>query len=43
MLILQGGVAHCDAPIESGPTKLLPHSQRFAQGYMAALLPAFRE
>jgi ectoine hydroxylase-related dioxygenase (phytanoyl-CoA dioxygenase family) len=43
MLILQGGVAHCDAPIESGPTKLLPHSQRFEQGYMAALLPDFRE
>jgi ectoine hydroxylase-related dioxygenase (phytanoyl-CoA dioxygenase family) len=43
MLILQGGVAHCDAPIESGPTKLLPHSQRFEQGYMAALLPNFRE
>lgn len=43
MLILQGGVAHCDAPIESGPTKLLPHSQRFSEGYMAALLPAFRE
>ena len=43
MLILQGGVAHCDAPIESGPTKLLPHSQRFAHGYMAALLPTFRE
>lgn len=43
MLILQGGVAHCDAPVESGPTKLLPHSQRFAHGYMAALLPRFRE
>jgi ectoine hydroxylase-related dioxygenase (phytanoyl-CoA dioxygenase family) len=43
MLILQGGVAHCDAPVESGPTKLLPHSQRFAHGYMAALLPNFRE
>ncbi len=43
MLILQGGVAHCDATIESGPTKLLPHSQRFTHGYMAALLPPFRE
>lgn len=42
MLILQGGVAHCDAPVESGPTKLLPHSQRFPEGYMAALLPEFR-
>ncbi len=42
MLILQGGVAHVDAPIESGTTKLLPHSQRFEKGYMAALLPEFR-
>jgi ectoine hydroxylase-related dioxygenase (phytanoyl-CoA dioxygenase family) len=42
MLILQGGVAHCDIPVESGPTKLLPHSQRFEKGYMAALLPEFR-
>ena len=42
MLILQGGIAHGDIPVESGPTKLLPHSQRFLEGYMAALLPEFR-
>jgi ectoine hydroxylase-related dioxygenase (phytanoyl-CoA dioxygenase family) len=42
MLILQGGVAHSDMPAESGTTKLLPHSQRFEKGYMAALLPEFR-
>lgn len=42
MLILQGGVAHIDASVESGTTKLLPHSQRFEKGYMAALLPDFR-
>jgi ectoine hydroxylase-related dioxygenase (phytanoyl-CoA dioxygenase family) len=34
-LTLQGAVAHCDMPVESGPTMLLPHSQRFAGGYIA--------
>jgi len=41
-LILQGGVAHCDMPVESGPTKLLPFSQTYPQGYLAALQPEFR-
>ena len=34
-LTLQGAIAHCDMPIESGPTMLLPFSQRFLQGYVA--------
>ena len=34
-LTLQGAVAHCDMPIESGPTKLLPFSQLYAPGYLA--------
>lgn len=34
-LTLQGAVAHCDMPVESGPTKLLPFSQRYAPGYIA--------
>lgn len=34
-LTLQGAVAHCDMPLESGPTKLLPFSQRYAPGYIA--------
>ncbi|GGE42680.1 phytanoyl-CoA dioxygenase family protein [Actibacterium pelagium] len=42
-LTLQGAVAHCDIPIESGPTKLLPNSQRYGPGYLATLLPEFRE
>lgn len=42
-MTLQGAVAHCDMPIESGPTKLLPNSQRYAPGYVATLLPEFRE
>ncbi|MCW2511572.1 MAG: phytanoyl-CoA dioxygenase [Mycobacterium sp.] len=35
VLTLQGAVAHCDMPLESGPTMLLPHSQKFAGGYIA--------
>jgi len=41
-LTLQGAVAHCDAPIASGTTKLLPYSQRYLPGYMAALRPEFQ-
>ncbi len=33
-LTLQGGVAHCDIPVESGPTRLLPFSQNFEPGYL---------
>lgn len=33
-LTLQGGIAHCDMPIESGPTKLLPFSQLYGPGYL---------
>ena len=34
-LTLQGAIAHCDMPLESGPTMLLPYSQRFLEGYVA--------
>ncbi|MGI9394444.1 MAG: phytanoyl-CoA dioxygenase family protein [Boseongicola sp.] len=34
-LTLQGAVAHCDMPIESGPTMLLPYSQTYREGYVA--------
>jgi ectoine hydroxylase-related dioxygenase (phytanoyl-CoA dioxygenase family) len=34
-LTLQGAVAHCDMPLKSGPTMLLPHSQKFVGGYVA--------
>jgi ectoine hydroxylase-related dioxygenase (phytanoyl-CoA dioxygenase family) len=43
VLTLQGAVAHCDMPVESGPTMLLPHSQRFAGGYIAFNRPEFVE
>ncbi len=35
MLTLQGAIAHVDAPMETGPTLLLPHSQLWADGYLA--------
>ncbi|WPH01108.1 Hypothetical protein R9X50_00394300 [Acrodontium crateriforme] len=34
-LTLQGAVAHTDMPLDSGPTRLLPFSQMFEEGYMA--------
>lgn len=43
MLTLQGGIAHCDMSLESGPTKLLPYSQTYLPGYLAAQLPEFSE
>jgi ectoine hydroxylase-related dioxygenase (phytanoyl-CoA dioxygenase family) len=42
-LTLQGAVAHCDMPIESGPTMLLPYSQRFRGGYVAFYRQEFIE
>jgi ectoine hydroxylase-related dioxygenase (phytanoyl-CoA dioxygenase family) len=42
-LTLQGAVAHCDMPLESGPTMLLPHSQKFLGGYVAFYRPEFIE
>ena len=42
-LTLQGAVAHCDMPIDSGPTKLLPFSQSYRPGYAAYRLPTFRD
>jgi ectoine hydroxylase-related dioxygenase (phytanoyl-CoA dioxygenase family) len=42
-LTLQGAVAHSDMPVESGPTKLLPYSQRYARGYVAWRRAEFRE
>ena len=41
-LTLQGAVAHCDMPIESGPTKLLPFSQAYRAGYVAWRRDDFR-
>lgn len=35
MLTLQGAIAHVDAPLETGPTLLLPFSQIWPEGYRA--------
>ncbi|MEV0179952.1 phytanoyl-CoA dioxygenase family protein [Streptomyces sp. NPDC050625] len=43
VLTLQGAVAHCDMPVESGPTLYLPHSQKYGPGYLAWRLPQFVE
>ncbi len=42
MLTLQGAVAHCDMPPESGPTLYLPFSQGYEPGYLATGRPEFR-
>ncbi|MEY2875153.1 MAG: hypothetical protein RLZZ373_2524 [Pseudomonadota bacterium] len=43
MLTLQGAVAHVDMPLESGPTLYLPHSQKYAHGYLLADREDFRQ
>ena len=43
VLTLQGAVAHCDMPVDSGPTMLLPFSQQFEGGYLAFNRPEFVE
>ncbi|WP_369135193.1 phytanoyl-CoA dioxygenase family protein [Modestobacter sp. I12A-02662] len=40
-LTLQGAVAHCDMPVVTGPTMYLPHSQKYAPGYVAFHRPEF--
>jgi ectoine hydroxylase-related dioxygenase (phytanoyl-CoA dioxygenase family) len=40
-LTLQGAVAHCDMPLESGPTLYLPYSQGYEPGYLAVTRPDF--
>jgi ectoine hydroxylase-related dioxygenase (phytanoyl-CoA dioxygenase family) len=43
VLTLQGAVAHCDMPVESGPTLYLPHSHKYELGYLAWRQPEFGE
>lgn len=43
LMTLQGGIAHCDMPLDSGPTKLLPFSQLYRPGYAAWRKPEFRD
>lgn len=41
VLTLQGAVAHCDMPVESGPTMFQPFSQLYEPGYLAWRRPEF--
>ena len=43
MLTLQGAVAHCDMPLESGPTLYLPYSQAYRAGFLAWQQRPFRD
>jgi len=43
VLTLQGAVAHCDMPVESGPTLYLPYSQNFVPGFFAWRKPEFKD
>ncbi len=42
-LTLQGAVAHSDMPLESGPTLLLPFSQKYKPGYTSWQRKEFKE
>ncbi len=41
-LTLQGAIAHVDMSVDAGPTKLLPFSQLYPEGYIAFHDPAHR-
>ena len=43
ILTLQGAIAHCDMPLETGPTLYLPYSQHFPEGYLAFNRNEFQE
>jgi len=42
VLTLQGAIAHCDMPLQSGPTQFLPFSQMYFEGYLAFARPEFQ-
>jgi ectoine hydroxylase-related dioxygenase (phytanoyl-CoA dioxygenase family) len=42
-LTLQGAVAHCDMPVQTGPTLYLPYSHQYEPGYLAFHLPEFTD
>lgn len=42
LLTLQGAIAHCDMPLETGPTLYLPYSHHMLEGYMAFNRPEFQ-
>ncbi len=42
-MTLQGAIAHCDMPLESGPTLFLPHTQNVPDGYLAFGKPEYQQ
>lgn len=40
-LTLQSAIAHTDMPLSTGPTRFMPYSQLFEQGYLAVRDPAY--
>ncbi len=43
LLTLQGAIAHCDMPRETGPTLYLPYSHQMLEGYVAFGRPEFQD
>ncbi|MDA8747378.1 phytanoyl-CoA dioxygenase family protein [Litoreibacter sp.] len=43
LLTLQGAIAHCDMPLETGPTLYLPYSHQMLEGYVAFQRDEFQE
>lgn len=43
MMTLECAISHTDMPIECGPTMFLPHSQKYAYGYLCFRQPKFKE
>ena len=41
-MTLQGAIAHCDMPLESGPTLFLPHTQNVPDGYLSFGRPEYQ-
>ena len=41
-MTLQGAIAHCNMPLESGPTLFLPHTQNVRDGYLAFGKPEYQ-
>jgi ectoine hydroxylase-related dioxygenase (phytanoyl-CoA dioxygenase family) len=42
-LTLQGAISHCEMPVESGPTRLLPFSHGYELGFLAYRDAAFQQ
>ncbi len=43
LLTLQGAIAHCDMPLQTGPTLYLPYSHQMQAGYVAFARPEFQD